>query len=71
MFKEKLKLLKTKLWGWHVEVFDGLGANINSKVEELEVVKTRLCVRVEDVGGRRLIFYCLPLIIFGLRRCHP
>ena len=34
----------------------GLGANINSKVEELEVVKTRLCERVEDVGGRRLIF---------------
>ena len=56
MFKEKLKLLKIKLCGWHVEVFDGLGANINSKVEELEVVKTRLCERVEDVGGRRLIF---------------
>ena len=38
-----------------MEVFDGLGANMNSKVEELEVVKTRLCERVVDVEGRRLI----------------
>ena len=57
LFNENLKLLKTKLWGWHVEVFDGLGANMNSKVEELEVVKTRLCERVVDVEGRRLIIY--------------
>jgi len=55
LFNENLKLIKTKLWGWLVEVFDGLGTNINSKVEELEVVKTRLCERVEDVEGRRLI----------------
>ena len=57
--KKKLLLLelvkKKKLWGWHVEVFDGLGANINSKVEELEVVNIRLCERVEDEEGRRLI----------------
>jgi len=53
---------------FHGFLGEALKSNVSSSKTFKRLYRASLLLHT---SLRRLLFYCLPLIIFGLRRCHP